>query len=71
MPDPASRFQPDGVHGWSEVVDRAAFAWTDADWAGLDAAARVLYELHVGTFTPRGDVRAAAAKAARPRRARA
>ena len=53
-PDPASRFQPDGVHGWSEVVDPAAFQWSDARWTGIDPAGVVLYELHVGTFSGNG-----------------
>ena len=62
LPDPASRFQPDGVHGWSEVVDPGAFAWTDASWGGLDPHRAVIYELHVGTFTPEGTFVSAAAK---------
>ena len=53
-PDPASRFQPDGVHGPSEVIDPAAFEWTDEGWMGLDVAQLVIYELHTGTFTRRG-----------------
>jgi maltooligosyltrehalose trehalohydrolase len=61
-PDPASRAQPDGVHGWSEIVDPRAFAWTDEAWTGLDPRAVVLYELHVGTFTPEGTFAAAAAR---------
>jgi maltooligosyltrehalose trehalohydrolase len=62
MPDPASRFQPGGVHDWSEVVDPSAFRWTDDRWSGLDPRRVVLYELHVGTFTPEGTFAAAAAK---------
>ncbi len=54
FPDPASRFQPLGVHGPSEVVDPAAFAWSDSAWRGLDPETLVLYELHVGTFSPAG-----------------
>src|ERR1041384_5353447 len=50
-PDPASRFQPDGVHGPSEVIDPDAFQWSDDDWAGLAFQQLVIYELHVGTFT--------------------
>ena len=61
-PDPASRFQPDGVHGWSEIVDPAAFRWTDAAWPGLDPHRAIIYELHVGTFTPEGTFNAAATK---------
>lgn len=53
-PDPASRFQPDGVHGPSEVVDPTRFLWTDAQWTGLKMEDLILYELHVGTFTPHG-----------------
>ncbi|HEY7723898.1 MAG TPA: malto-oligosyltrehalose trehalohydrolase [Anaeromyxobacteraceae bacterium] len=60
FPDPASRFQPRGVHGPSEVVDPDAFAWNDGDYLGLDLERLVLYELHVGTFTPEGTFAAAA-----------
>ncbi len=59
-PDPASRFQPEGPHGPSEVVDPGAFAWTDADWKGPAAKGQVAYELHLGTFTPEGTYAAAA-----------
>ncbi|MGA9247353.1 MAG: malto-oligosyltrehalose trehalohydrolase [Candidatus Acidiferrales bacterium] len=52
-PDPASRFQPQGVHGPSQVVDNH-FPWTDHAWRGLPLDQYVLYELHVGTFTPAG-----------------
>ena len=52
LPDPASQWQPEGVHGPSRVYDQQAFAWTDAGWAGRDLTAAVIYELHVGTFTP-------------------
>jgi maltooligosyltrehalose trehalohydrolase len=62
LPDPASRFQPDGVHGWSEIVDPSAFTWNDDDWDGLDPRRAVIYELHVGTFTPEGTFAAAIAK---------
>lgn len=57
FPDPCSRFQPEGVHGPSEVVDPAAFAWTDDGWPGLDREGLVIYELHVGTYTPEGTFR--------------
>ncbi|MGH9299678.1 MAG: malto-oligosyltrehalose trehalohydrolase [Acidimicrobiales bacterium] len=60
-PDPRSPFQPDGVDGPSQVVDHAAFAWSDSNWRGLDLAAAVLYELHVGTFTPEGTFASAVA----------
>ena len=61
VPDPASRFQPEDVHGPSEVTDPAAYRWT-ADWQGRDWDDVVLYELHVGTFTPEGTFRAAIGK---------
>lgn len=54
LPDPVSRFQPDGVHGHSAAIDPAAFEWTDAGWPGLPKPDLVLYELHVGTFSPAG-----------------
>jgi maltooligosyltrehalose trehalohydrolase len=53
-PDPRSAFQPQGVDGPSEVVDHGAFAWSDAGWRGLPLAGAVLYEMHVGTFSPAG-----------------
>jgi maltooligosyltrehalose trehalohydrolase len=53
-PDPASRFQPEGVHGPSQVVDHASFSWEDAGWAGLSLQDYILYELHTGTFTQEG-----------------
>lgn len=54
-PDPASRFQPDGPHGPSEIVDATGFAWRHDGWPGLPPPEhRVLYELHIGTFTPAG-----------------
>ena len=62
FPDPASRFQPEGVHGPSEVVDPAAFPWSDAGWRGVRLEDLVLYELHVGTFTREGTFAAAAAR---------
>ena len=54
VPDPASRFNPDDVHGASEVIDPAAFAWHDGAWRGRPWEEAVIYELHVGTFTPEG-----------------
>ncbi len=51
VPDPASRFQPDDVHGASEVIDPRAFAWEDGDWRGRPWEEAVLYEAHTGTFT--------------------
>jgi maltooligosyltrehalose trehalohydrolase len=59
-PDPASRFQPEGPHGPSEVVDPAAFLWTDADWPGVTRDGQVIYEMHIGTVTPEGTWAAAA-----------
>ncbi len=53
-PDPASRWQPEGVHGASVVVDPGRFMWTDQDFRGVAPADLVFYELHVGTFTPTG-----------------
>ncbi len=52
-PDPASRFQPEGVHGPSQIT-QPDFAWTDAAWKGHRLEGYVLYELHVGAFTPQG-----------------
>ncbi len=54
LPDPASRFQPDGVHGPSQVVDPAGFAWTDERWRPWPARDLIVYEIHVGTFSPEG-----------------
>ncbi len=59
-PDPASRFQPEGPHGPSQVVDPAAFRWTDGGWTGRGLRGQVIYEFHVGTFTPEGTWAAAA-----------
>lgn len=58
-PDPASRHQPEGVHGPSAVVD-PRFAWSDADWRGIPLQKYVIYEMHVGTFTEEGTFDAAA-----------
>lgn len=54
FPDPASRFQPEGVHGPSAVVDPGAFAWTDQTWRGIRQRDLVIYELHTGTFSADG-----------------
>jgi maltooligosyltrehalose trehalohydrolase len=59
LPDPASRFQPDGPHGASAVVDAAVFSWTDAGWPGIRIEGQVLYEMHIGTFTKEGTWNAA------------
>ncbi len=61
-PDPASRFQPEGVHGPSEIVDPSRFAWTDDAFRPPALEDLVLYELHVGTFTPEGTFASAAAR---------
>lgn len=58
-PDPCSRYQPQGVHGPSMVVDPTRFEWTDAAWRGAELAGQVIYELHIGTFTPAGTFDAA------------
>ncbi|PPK88832.1 maltooligosyl trehalose hydrolase [Neolewinella xylanilytica] len=59
-PDPASRYQPEGVHGWSEVIDLEPLP--DTGWRGHSLAEAVIYELHIGTFTPEGTLRAAIGK---------
>jgi maltooligosyltrehalose trehalohydrolase len=53
-PDPYSRYQPEGVHGPSEVVDPRSFEWHDDSWRGLDIHGLVIYQVHVGTATPEG-----------------
>ncbi|MCY1157384.1 MAG: treZ [Citricoccus sp.] len=59
FPDPRSRCQPDTVHGPSRLVDPAAYDWQDGDWSGRPLRGAVIYELHVGTFTPEGTLEAA------------
>jgi len=59
VPDPASRFQPSGPSGRSQIVDSTAFSWSDRSWTGISIERQVLYELHVGTFTTEGTWRAA------------
>src|SRR5438309_4258039 len=59
-PDPAARFQPEGPHGPSRVVDPSKFNWTDAEWKGARLKGQVVYEMHVGTFTREGTWAAAA-----------
>jgi maltooligosyltrehalose trehalohydrolase len=61
-PDPASRWQPRGVHGPSQLVDPSSFVWSDESWEGVARERLVLYELHVGTFTPEGTFAAAMEK---------
>ena len=62
LPDPASRFQPDGPHGPSQVVDPLRYEWKDKGWCGITADGQVFYEMHLGTFTPEGTYAAAAAR---------
>jgi maltooligosyltrehalose trehalohydrolase len=62
VPDPASRLNPDDVHGPSEVVDPLAYAWSDEDWTGRPWHEAVVYELHLGSFTPEGTLAAARAR---------
>ncbi|GAA2649719.1 malto-oligosyltrehalose trehalohydrolase [Paractinoplanes durhamensis] len=59
LPDPRSPWQPDGVHGPSRVYDQSAFEWSDQSWTGRQLPGAVLYELHIGTFTPAGTFDAA------------
>ncbi len=62
VPDPRSRRQPSGVHQRSRTFDPAAYAWSDGAWTGRQLAGAVIYELHVGTFTPEGTLDAALGK---------
>jgi maltooligosyltrehalose trehalohydrolase len=59
-PDPASRFQPEGPHGPSQVIDPECFHWTDNDWPGTPLHGQIVYEMHIGTFTREGTWEAAA-----------
>ena len=61
-PDPYSRFQPDGPHGPSQIVDPTTFEWSDAAWRGIGREGHVAYEMHVGTFTAEGTWASAAAQ---------
>ena len=54
LPDPRSLWQPRGIHGASRMVDHKAFLWTDQRWQAGPLSAAIIYELHVGTFTPQG-----------------
>jgi len=58
-PDPASRYQPESVHGFSQIIDPQSFPWTDQEWRGIEKRALIIYELHVGAFTQGGTFRAA------------
>ncbi|HVT96732.1 MAG TPA: malto-oligosyltrehalose trehalohydrolase, partial [Acidobacteriaceae bacterium] len=62
LPDPRSLWQPQGVHGPSRILDPSAFKWTDNGWEAPPLASAIIYELHVGTFTPEGTFHAAQAK---------
>ncbi|MBV6341516.1 malto-oligosyltrehalose trehalohydrolase [Candidatus Magnetobacterium casense] len=62
IPDPASHYQPQGVHKPSQVVDHDAFMWTDAEFKGIDVSQMIMYELHVGTFTEAGTFEAIIAR---------
>jgi maltooligosyltrehalose trehalohydrolase len=62
LPDPRSRWQPDGVHARSRLYDHSAFQWTDSGWTGRQLPGGVVYELHIGTFTPEGTFDAAVGK---------
>jgi len=62
LPDPASRYQPEGVHGPSEIIDPNAYQWRDADWLGIAREDLIFYELHIAAFTPEGTFRSAAEK---------
>lgn len=62
IPDPVSRFLPQGVHGPTEIVDPSLYSWSDEGWRGLPLEDYVIYELHVGTFTPQGTFDSAAKK---------
>ncbi|MFG1650298.1 malto-oligosyltrehalose trehalohydrolase [Micromonospora sp. NPDC049275] len=59
LPDPRSAWQPDGVHGPSRLYDHSAFDWSDSSWTGRQLPGSILYELHIGTFTPEGTFDAA------------
>jgi maltooligosyltrehalose trehalohydrolase len=61
-PDPCSRFQPQGVHGPSQIVEPDAFRWTDVQWRGAGIEGQVIYEMHIGTFTAEGTFDAATGK---------
>src|SRR5262249_41896333 len=54
FPDPCSRFQPDGPHGPSQIVDSKAYRWRDGRWKGVRIEGQVVYEMHIGTFTSEG-----------------
>src|SRR5262249_35180926 len=63
-PDPASRYQPDGPHASSVIIDPSKFAWSDSQWSGRKLNGQIIYEIHVGTFPPEGKWAAAAGQLA-------
>jgi maltooligosyltrehalose trehalohydrolase len=62
FPDPYSHFQPQNIHGFSQVIDHQNYSWKDPNWRGRDLEESIIYELHVGTFTQEGTFQAAAKK---------
>ena len=68
LPDPVSRFQPEGPHGPSEIIDARTFRWTDDEWSGAPLDGQVVYEMHIGTFTRAGTWAAAASELAELKR---
>lgn len=58
FPDPASQFQPEGVHGPSQTIDHSLYKWNDSNWKGIPLKECIIYELHVGVFTPEGNFEA-------------
>jgi maltooligosyltrehalose trehalohydrolase len=64
-PDPEARFQPEGPHGPSQVIDPGAFHWTDGEWKGIGPEGQIVYEMHIGTFTSGGTWNAARAELSR------
>ncbi|MGM1056913.1 MAG: malto-oligosyltrehalose trehalohydrolase [Bacteroidota bacterium] len=62
FPDPASRYQPLGVHSWSAIVNQNSFSWNDSSWKGISLDQMVIYELHIGTFTRKGTFEAVISK---------
>jgi maltooligosyltrehalose trehalohydrolase len=65
IPDPASRFQPEGVHGPSEVIDTTAIIWKDDGWRGIELKDYIIYQIHAGTFSPGGTFTGAVDKLSR------
>ncbi len=59
FPDPYSQYQPQGIHSYSQVIDQEAYQWQDGSWKGRELEEMIIYEMHIGTFTPEGTFRAA------------